>query len=145
MGCAFAISRDLYFRLWGCDPDMRVWGSEDADLGLKAWLMGGAVLCDPQLQVGHRFRAATDSSPVLTDLLANRLRMARKNFTEPVWADWLAKFRARVGDDAFDLAWACFEERRESVERERDYLLSHRPWDEFDFAEHFRLKWPRRA
>ncbi|WP_193378435.1 glycosyltransferase, partial [Singulisphaera acidiphila] len=40
IGCAFAVSRELYETLWGFDPDMRAWGVEDVDFSLKCWLMG---------------------------------------------------------------------------------------------------------
>lgn len=145
IGCSFAMSRELYERLWGCDADMRHWGSDDADLGLKAWLMGHAVLNDPEIVVGHRFRASTSAEAERhPEIWANRLRMARKNFSDPTWDDWLSRFRERIGESLFETSWDCFERRRPSVEREREYLLGNRAWSEFDFAEHFRLDWPRR-
>ena len=49
------MSRKLYERLRGVDRDMREWGSEDLDLGLKAWLMGHSILNDPYATVAHRF------------------------------------------------------------------------------------------
>jgi hypothetical protein len=108
--------------------------------------MGYSVLNDPDVVVGHRFRSEGSGAEARhAEIWANLLRMARKNFGDATWDEWLSRFRGRIGQDLFDQAWACFDERRESVEGERDYLLSHRPWDEFDFAEHFRLKWPRWA
>lgn len=143
IGCSFAIARELYERLWGCDPDMRHWGSDDADLGLKAWLMGHAVLNDPDIVVGHRFRtSASTAEERHPEIWANRLRMARKNFSDATWDEWLARFRNRIGEGLFATSWECFEQRRPSVERERDYLLQHRQHDEFWFAEHFNLSWP---
>ncbi len=143
IGCSFAMSRDHYFHLRGCDPDMRVWGSDDADLGLKSWLMGYPVLADPEVHVGHRFRAAVDPTPIMADLLANRLRMARKNFSEGVWLDWLERFHRRHDEETAAAALAVFESRRRSVEEEREYLMAHRKCDEFWFAKHFGLRWPR--
>jgi nitrogen fixation NifU-like protein len=43
-----------------------------------------------------------------------------------------------------DAAWTLFETRRESVEREREYLLANRVHDEFWYAEYFHLPWPVR-
>jgi GT2 family glycosyltransferase len=82
IGCAFAISRELYGRLGGIDSDMRVWGVEDIDLGLKSTLMGHPILHDPQAKIGHRFRSAFDNYLVRVEhVLANQLRFARKHFT----------------------------------------------------------------
>ena len=39
--------------------------------------------------------------------------------------------------------WQLFEEQRASVEQERGYLLARRQRDEFWYAEHFGLTWPR--
>jgi len=58
IGCAFAISRSLYEKLWGQDPGIADWGCEDIDLGLKAWLLGHPVLLDPQAVAGHRFQSS---------------------------------------------------------------------------------------
>jgi GT2 family glycosyltransferase/NifU-like protein involved in Fe-S cluster formation len=143
IGCCVAISRATYERLWGFDPDMRMWGVEDLDFGLKAWLMGHPILHDPEAVVGHRFRAGFDNYAVpMEHIVANQLRMARKNFADPVWEEWLSRFRGRQPDWLWDLAWRLFEERRESIERERSYLLERRVHDEFWYAERFGLPWP---
>ncbi len=143
IGCCLAIGRAAYERLWGFDPDMRMWGVEDLDFGLKAWLMGHPILHDSEAVVGHRFRAGFDNYAVpMEHIVANQLRMARKNFTDAVWEEWLARFRGRQPDWLWEIAWRAFEERRASVERERSYLLAHRVYDEFWYAERFGLPWP---
>lgn len=88
IGCALAISRELYDKLWGFDPLMRMWGVEDLDFGLKCWLMGHRILHDPEAVVGHRFRKTFDNYAVpLEQLVVNQLRMARKQFTQGVWSE----------------------------------------------------------
>lgn len=146
IGCCAAMTRDLYDDLWGFDPDMRQWGVEDIDFGLKAWLMGYSILHDPRALVGHRFRAAFDNYSVsMENLLVNQIRMARKNFTQEVWEVWLDRFRARHVGDLWERTWQLFLTRRDSVEREREYLLSRRKHDEFWYAERFGLDWPQRG
>ena len=153
IGCAFAISRDLYERVWGFDRHMRSWGAEDLDLGLKSWLFGAPVLHDPEAVIGHRFRASFDNYPVpVEDVLVNQLRLARKHFTGAVWEHWLAAARQRTQghvdghpEGTWARAWHLFENDRASVEQERSYLLAHRQQDEFWYAHHFGLTWPRLA
>ncbi|HUY88540.1 MAG TPA: galactosyltransferase-related protein, partial [Pirellulales bacterium] len=153
IGCALAVGRELYENLGGFDSQMRYWGVEDLDFGLKSWLMGCPILHDPDAVIGHRFRAAFDNFSVpMEHLLANQLRMARKNFTEATWSDWVDRCRARhVGriadhpEGLWALAWELFQAGRASVEHERTMLLGHRPRDEFWYAERFGLEWPRLA
>lgn len=91
IGCAFAISRKLYLELRGFDRYMHSWGLEDLDLGLKCWLAGYRILHDPSAVIGHRFRSSFDNYHVPPEhIIANQLRMARKNFTESTWNVWVA-------------------------------------------------------
>lgn len=150
VGCALAVSRSLYERLRGFDPHMRVYGVEDLDFGLKAWLMGFRVLHDPVPVVGHRFRTVFDNYTVpVEQVLANQMRMARKNFTESVWSQWLDEARTRnMGrlpdrpEGLWARAWELFKRDYGSVEQEKAYLQARRTRDEIWFAEYFGLDWP---
>jgi glycosyltransferase involved in cell wall biosynthesis len=151
IGCALAVSRGLYERLWGFDPHMLYWGVEDLDFGLKCWLMGCRILHDPEVVVGHRFRSTFDNYEVPLEYpLMNQLRMARKNFSESVWADWLERSRQRNQgglqghpEGLWARAWHLFESRRASAEQERAHLHARRTRDEFWYAQRFGQSWPR--
>ena len=148
IGCALAVSRDLYWELNGFDPDMRFWGVEDIDFGLKAVLMGHPILHDVQAVVGHRFRPEFANYTVPPDqLIANQIRFARKHFTSAVWNQWVNALRQRSDgalpdhpEGLWARAWQLFEECRSSVEHERLYLQSRRIHDEFWFAEKYKLQ-----
>jgi len=147
IGCCVAMSKALYEELHGFDTDMRVWGVEDIDFGLRAWLAGAPIYTDPEASIGHRFRAKFDNYEVSgVHHLTNQIRMARKSFTDPVWNEWLENCRARAAEHEgfFDRAWKEFEARRESVESEREFCLSTRQHDEFWCAERFGMEWPVR-
>jgi hypothetical protein len=146
IGCCFAVSRRLYDWLWGMDRDMVQFGIEDLDFGLKAWLMGSSILHDPRAVIGHRFQQRFDNYTVDAEsILSNSLRMARKNFSEPVWEEWVGRARLRYPEDVWRRSWSRFEATRASAERERTYLLEHRVRDELDYAARFGLEWPRRS
>jgi GT2 family glycosyltransferase len=146
VGCCVAVSRDLYEKLNGFDRDMLHWGVEDGDFGLKAWLMGHSILHDPTAIIGHRFRATFDNFTITAErVAANRIRMARKNFTDEVWKEWLEQFRWREGEEAWAKAWKLYSRQQASAEREREYLLENRPHDEFWYARRFGLAWPAAA
>lgn len=144
IGCCLAVSRDFYTELRGFDKDMVDWGVEDLDMGLRAWLVGDGILLNPRAAIGHRFRASFDTFSVSEEAIpVNQLRLARKNFTDRVWDDWCQNHRGRLSGEAWQKAWRRFSENRESVEADRDYLLANRARDEFWYAEHFNLEWPR--
>jgi GT2 family glycosyltransferase len=142
VGCCVAISRTLYLKLRGFDPHMHEWGVEDVDLGLKAWLMGSAILNSPYAVIGHRFRDGFTNFTVATEsVLANQIRSARKSFEEGTWREWLRRFRARH-PRKWQAAWKLFESGRSTAEQERRYLLRARRYDETWYARRFGLRWP---
>jgi GT2 family glycosyltransferase len=151
IGCALAVSRRLYDELAGFDSKMRYWGVEDLDFGLKCWLAGYRILHDPGVVVGHRFRATFDNYSVPAEhLLANQLRLARKNFSPSVWARWVDDCRQRhLGrldghpEGLWASAWTLFQADELSAEAERSYLQARRQRDEFWYAERFDLTWPK--
>ena len=151
IGCALALHRNLYHRLQGFDEDMRSWGVEDLDFGLKCWLQGYPILHDPSAVVGHRFRDRFDNYSVpMPDIICNQLRMARKNFSDTVWRAWVTKAQTRFTDPDEDCpegvwarGWHLFQQQRDSAEQERRYLHANRSKDELWFAERFGQSWPR--
>jgi hypothetical protein len=153
IGCALAIGRKLYQKLWGFDPDMLKWGVEDLDFSLKCWLAGHRILHDPKAVVGHRFRTTFDNFDAPIDhFLVNQLRMAWKNFTEGVWIEWLDRTRRRHcqqlsehPEGLWARVWKMFCDGRESADAERAHLHGHRVHDEFWYADRFGLVWPRLA
>ena len=141
-GCALAISRELYEELCGFDPDMREWGLEDLDLGVKCWLRDRPVLVDPLAAVGHQFRAKFPYQVSVEHVLANKMRTARKNFTDRTFGEWCKVLREQYCEETWALAEAVYRSREESVERERKHLLARRVHDEFWYARRFGLGWP---
>jgi GT2 family glycosyltransferase len=143
IGCCVAVSRRLYEKLWGFDPDMYSWGVEDVDFGVKSWLMGHAVLHDPKAIVGHRFQAAFTTYSVSEHFIAaNRLRMAYKVCPSGLWPAWLDRFRARHEREVWAKAWRLFTLYRGSAELERAYLQQNQQVDLYAYAARFGLPWP---
>ena len=142
MGCCFAVSRKLYEEYFGFDRQMLSWGQEDIDFGLKLRLAGHPLLIDRNLLVGHRFQAAFNYAVPPEHELFNKLRMARRNFSEETWEQWIRAAQARESSEVWSTAWSLFEQARESLEHERSILLKRRVHDEFWYAQRFGLTWP---
>jgi glycosyltransferase involved in cell wall biosynthesis len=153
IGCAFATSRTVYEKVWGFDAQMKFWGVEDLDFALKCWLMRHPILHDPEIVIGHRFQEEfTQYSVPVEHILVNQLRMAYKNYTHAVWAEWLTAGRQRHGEALAEhpeglwaRAWELFKEGEDSARQERAYLHAHRRHDELWYAQRFGLQWPRLA
>lgn len=151
IGCALAVSRELYDELHGFDPHMFSWGVENLDFSLKCWLLGHSILHDPEAAIGHRFQRTFDNFEVpIERLTVNQLRMARKNFTQGVWGDWLIRAQRRSPRELPDhpegfwaYVWELFLEHEASAESERAYIHARRTRDEFWYAERFGLNWPK--
>lgn len=147
VGCCLAIDQRLYRTLLGFDKFMRSWGCEDVDLGLKAWLMGYAVVHNPNATVGHHFRSSFDNYDVPQHhLLANHMRMAYKHFCDFVWEDWIERTASRIQHEVecganspwvWTRALNSFERDRPSLVHERNYMMRNRIRDEFWFAAEF--------
>lgn len=143
IGCCLALTRRLYDKLWGFDPDMYGWGVEDVDFGVKSWIMGHPVLADPKAIVGHRFQKAFTTYAVSEHfILANRLRMAYKILPAGLWPGWLDRVRSKQQDALWRAAWELFTLYRGSAELERAYLRQNQKQDLYAYAARFGLPWP---
>jgi glycosyltransferase involved in cell wall biosynthesis len=150
IGCALAVSRELYEKLLGFDSRMKSWGVEDLDFGLRCWLMGSRILHDPRASVAHRFQTSFETYSVPVEhVIVNQLRMARKIFSPSVWSEWVERCRERVAEGLhghpeglWAHAWRLFTDDLPSVEEQRFYLQARLEHDAFWFATKFGLLWP---
>ena len=108
--------------------------------------MGHPILHDPQALIGHRFQASFNRYTVRWEhIYVNQLRMIRKSCTDPVWRQWIEKFKERNSEADWDNIWNLFSQNLQSADQERDYLFSERTHDEFWYAERFGLNWPNHS
>jgi GT2 family glycosyltransferase len=78
-GCACLVMKREFFEAVGRFDTMRMYGMEDVELCLRAWLLGYSVIMVPGAAVGHWFKK--DPFPVgWHDFVYNRLRTAVLHF-----------------------------------------------------------------
>ncbi len=154
VGCCLAVHRNPYDHIMGFDPLMRTWGSEDVDFGVRAWMTGHPVLCDPEAGIAHRFVTEFISfEPKLVDLAANQIRMARKILGPHAFREWIAM--RGLADETpapenrvagvWREAWAQYTEDVDALTATEAEFKSRRVMDEYEYAQRFNLKWPVRA
>lgn len=86
-GGLFAANRDWFLeQLGGYDPEMKIYGGEEMEIGIKTWLCGGSIYVLPCSRIGHIFR--TDKYwkgqvyyVDFNDIIRNKRRVAE------VWLD----------------------------------------------------------
>lgn len=141
-GC-FALRRDLYWELDGFDTELRNGEVAGIDLALRAWLRGYPVRVVAGPMVGHGFHGTTGYGPDRpADVLADKIRVARKVLGDDEWARWLDSFGRGRPEGLWCEAWKAFEEKREGAERARAALRVKRVHDVGWYAERFSLTWP---
>jgi glycosyltransferase involved in cell wall biosynthesis len=146
IGCACAISKWLYEKLWGFDRNMYMWGVEDVDFGVKSWLIGYPVLHDPVPTIGHRFQKTfTGYKAYMEHIVSNEMRMAYKLLPPQFWREWLEVSRRRHNPETWHRGWDIFTIHRGTAEAERIYLYQNLKLDVVSYARRFGLVWPRSA
>ncbi len=137
-GCALAVARATYERIGGFDRAMRGWGSEDLDFALRAWLLGFAILHDPEAIVAHCPGAGYAIEATAAEVTGNTLRLARKLSDDPTWDAWLGRYRRRIPAADFEVGWEAFTAQAESADQERASLASQAPHDLHWWIDRFR-------
>jgi len=145
LGPCWALARRLYEDLGGLETALQTREYTALELGLRAWLSGSAVLHDPAPSIAAPFRAHPGGEAPLEVTVADRLRMARKHFTDSTWAPWLDKERSRQAPEIWKGAWARFERGRTELEGRRIDSLLDRVRSESWYAETFHAAWPPAA
>lgn len=79
-GCAFGITKEVFDKINGFDNLFQVWGKEDEELCLKAWLYGYTVVIDPYVKVNHLFRSAHPYKVTASNFIYNTLCIAYSHF-----------------------------------------------------------------
>lgn len=89
-GGLFAADRSWFLELGGYDPEMRLYGGEEMEIGFKTWMCGGRLEALPCSRVGHVFRSGQYWNHQVykvpgEEIHRNKLRTAE------VWMDEYAK------------------------------------------------------
>ncbi|XP_053118137.1 polypeptide N-acetylgalactosaminyltransferase 15 isoform X3 [Hemicordylus capensis] len=76
-GVVVAVDRHYFQNTGGYDSDMTLWGAENLELSIKAWLCGGSVEILPCSRVGHVYRTGNPYNfPDQEAVERNKIRIA---------------------------------------------------------------------
>ena len=120
-GCLM-VRRDVFEELGGFEKAFRVFGYDDQEFSLKAWLFGYRAAVAPQVVVRHVFRQRHPYPVSWLDLIHNLLYMALLHFNQRRLGKTIeaAKIHRAFGDVLAELLFsAVWEKRRAYLARRR--------------------------
>lgn len=79
-GAALGITRDAFDRIGGFDHLFQVWGKEDEEICLKAWLYGYRIVINPYVKVAHLFRKKFPYKVKAANVTYNTICLACSHF-----------------------------------------------------------------
>jgi GT2 family glycosyltransferase len=133
-GCFVAVRADAFSDAGGFDEGLHVWGSEDAELSLRLWLLGYECRVVPRAEVAHMFRTRFPYSVDNAMTVHNTLRLAATHLTERAVARVVA---ALARSPAFPRAYAALADS--DLSRRRARLAQRRTRDGQWFLDRFAI------
>jgi glycosyltransferase involved in cell wall biosynthesis len=79
-GCAFVITKKVFDKIHGFDKTFKVYGSEDFEICLKAWLYGYKITINPNVKVSHLFKQKHSYEITYSNLIYNLLCLCYFHF-----------------------------------------------------------------
>nr|WP_318010975.1 glycosyltransferase [Clostridium estertheticum] len=79
-GAALGITREAFDRIGGFDHLFQVWGKEDEEICLKAWLYGYRIVINPDVIVQHLFRKKFPYKVDVANVTYNTICLACSHF-----------------------------------------------------------------
>lgn len=140
-GAAFVAVRRGVFDLVGrWDSGIKLWGGEDCELSLRAWLLGYRVICNPSIVVQHMFRKVQPYEMAWADIAYNKIRIALSHFSSTRLKRFLDDYYALFSDrDKGRFAELLLLNLEDKVLDRRARLLRERKFSDDWFFERFAM------
>ncbi|HJV46070.1 MAG TPA: glycosyltransferase [Bacillota bacterium] len=132
--CCIAMKKDTFQDLGGYDQGFKVWGYNDIEISLKAWLFGYKLFVQPKSKILHLFRKSHPYSVTYSDLYFNMLRTAYSHLNE----DRIEKCK-QIAKHA-DIARIEKEVLEGNILKQRKAYFARRKYDDDWFMNKFGIK-----
>ncbi len=103
MGASYLMSRKVFFDIGGFN-EMRMWGSSEPYLSLKAWLCGYEIRLLQPVRVGHKFRDQSPYSFEIWNTCYNKMRAVLTLMNEDEAGFLICKLKEAYAPQDFQLA-----------------------------------------
>jgi glycosyltransferase involved in cell wall biosynthesis len=135
-GCAFGITRECFDKINGFDKLFQVWGKEDEELCLKAWLYGYKTVVNPEVKIKHLFRKKHPYEVTSVNFVYNFLCLAYSHFGlhRLEKTIHLAKYEYGFSDAASQI-----KKNADMILKQREKYLNERKLSDDFFFEKFNI------
>jgi GT2 family glycosyltransferase len=130
--CCMAVKKSIFDEIGQFDSGIRLWGEEDSEISMRAWLMGYRVLCDPSIRVSHVFRSSHPYDITWFDRLYNKIRLSLSHFS----VERIQRHLMAICYEP-DFDKTLLKSVQDGVLNRRDILLANRLHDDDWFFERF--------
>ncbi len=135
-GCAFGITREVFEKINGFDHIFQVYGSEDFEICLKAWLYGYRVVVNPEVIVQHFFKTVHEYKISTSNVIFNILCLAYSHFRK----ERIIKIIDILKNDySFSMAAADIKCNEELIFKQREKYFKERIYNDDFFFEKFKI------
>jgi GT2 family glycosyltransferase len=135
-GCAFGITAEVFKKMNGFDRFFQVYGSEDFELCLRAWLYGYKVALNPKVRVEHLFKEVHQYEITASNVIFNILCLAYSHFNK----ERLIKIiNIMKNEYSFSKAAADIKNQADGILRQRERYFKERIYDDNFFFEKFNI------
>lgn len=135
-GCAFGITKEAFKKINGFDYLFQVWGKEDEELCLKAWLYGCKIVMNPDIKVQHLFRLKHPYRVNSSNVTYNMLCMAYSHFKKE---RIIKTIKIAKNNFLFDTTAKDIKLNLELVLKQREKYLKERIYSDDFFFEKFMI------
>ncbi len=73
MGASYFFPKEFFFKIGGLKA-LKMWGSDEPYISLKAWRAGGDIKMMKSVRIGHKFRGAAPYSTWVPNIIYNKMR-----------------------------------------------------------------------
>jgi GT2 family glycosyltransferase len=143
-GAFMAVEKRLFYELGEFDSGIRIFGSGDIEISLRAWLLGFRVLCDPSIRIGHKWRGVQREYTLeQIDLIHNKIRIAISHFDSKRLIKYMRVRSDALADDSL-FKEALFMAVEGGALDRREMLFKRRVMTDDQFFEKFPMNgWTR--
>lgn len=119
IGACYMTLRESYEKFGGFSPFFRIWGMQEPDISLRAWITGVGTKCVTGAKVGHLSRSRFLYPVSWPDIEFNQIVMVRTVFDEPTAQAIERMLQPQSAQVQEWLAQADFRERRKQIQSRR--------------------------
>lgn len=135
-GCTLGITREVFEKVNGFDHIFQVYGSEDFELCLKAWLYGYRVVVNPEVIVQHYFKSVHSYKITTSNIIFNILCLAYSHFNKKRIINTIDIVK---NDLAFSIAAKDIRSNLEIIFEQREKYFKQRIYNDDFFFNKFNI------